>query len=218
MLKIEPRHDLLSALRARLALHALNLLVALVHGRFCFKGVEVRVPKGCFAPVFVSTGLLFETALRVVSGRRVGCEVGTGVGSLALALIKELGVEIVGSDVDLKCLREAAANAVRNGLYPLFHPVACLNAQALRDCGVDFAVVNPPYLPLPPAGIAGIAACGGARLEVLNAMLQDSVRVLRRRGVLLFSSSSLTSVSGARLLNKRWAVFDTVHIYFYAKT
>ncbi|MEM2410202.1 MAG: hypothetical protein QXF87_06770, partial [Thermofilaceae archaeon] len=66
MLRVEPKRDLVSVVRAKLALRVLNVLVGSVHGRFRFKGVEVVVPKGCFAPTFVSTSLLYDTALDAV--------------------------------------------------------------------------------------------------------------------------------------------------------
>ncbi|MEM4029650.1 MAG: methyltransferase [Thermofilaceae archaeon] len=217
MLRVEPKRDLVSVVRAKLALRVLNVLVRAVHGRFRFKGVEVVVPKGCFAPTFVSTSLLYDTALDAVKGCKLGCEIGTGVGSLALALVGSLGVEIVGTDVDLRCLREAGLNARRNSLDPLFHAVACVNAQALRGDSFDFVVINPPYLPLPPEGPAGTAACGGSQLELLNAMLQDGVRVARKGGLIVFTTSSLTTVSGAKLVGERWAVLDSVRSYLYVK-
>ncbi len=217
MVSASPARGLGSLLRARAALCALGLLARLAHGSFRFRGVRLRVARGCFAPAFVSTGLLYDVASRALGGRRLGCDVGTGPGSLALALARELGAEVVGTDVDVRCLRCAWENAVANGLDHLFHPVACREAQALRSGAFEFAVANPPYLPLDPAGPAGVAACGGRRLEVLNAVLRDSVRVLREGGVLLFTASSLASVSGARLVGERWALFDSVRAYLYVK-
>lgn len=199
-----------------MALRVLNFLIRRVGGRFNFKGVTVNVPRGCFPPVLVSTGLLHDAAVSVVNGS-TGCEIGTGVGSAALSLAKRLGVEVVGTEIGLMCLRVAAANAVRNELSCLFHPVACVGAQALRSCSLDFVVVNPPYLPLPPSGPAGAVACGGERLELLNALLDDAVRVLKKEGTLVFTASSLTLVSGAKLLGKRTAFFDSVEAYLYVK-
>lgn len=217
MLKVEPKRGFLSVIRAWIALHALNFLIKLVHGRLRFKGVELVVPKGCFAPTFVSTSLLFDTSIAVLKGLNIGCEIGTGVGSLALAVAKALRAEIVGTDVDLRCLKEAKVNASRNNLDSLFHALACVNAQALRSCSFDFVVSNPPYLPLPPRGPAGAAACGGSQLEVLNGILQDGIRVARKGGLILFTTSSLTSVNGAKLLGKRWALFDSVRSHLCVK-
>lgn len=199
-----------------MALSVLNFLIRRVVGRFNFKGVTVNVPKGCFPPVLVSTGLLYDAAVGVINGSK-GCEIGTGVGSAALSLAKRLGVEVVGTEISLRCLREAAANAAGNKLSSLFHPVACVGAQAFRSCSLDFVVVNPPYLPLPPSGPAGAAACGGERLELLNTLLDDAVRVLKKEGTLVFTTSSLTLVSGAELLRRRPALFDSVEAYLYVK-
>lgn len=217
MFVIEPSARFLDKLRAFLAVAFLSALSRMLKEYFTFKGLHVRVPRGCFAPIFVSTSLVYEFSSRLARGR-LGCEVGTGAGSLALAVAKELSCEVVGTDLDENCVRAAATNAVLNGLDHLFHPVVCPEARCLRSEVFDFVLVNPPYFPIPQLGPLGSAACAGSDLRAFKAMLSDALRVLRRRGVLLFTSSSLTGrVSGARVVASRWALFDWVRLHCLVK-
>ncbi|MEM0094091.1 MAG: 50S ribosomal protein L11 methyltransferase [Thermofilum sp.] len=217
MLRVEPSKSYLGRLRALLAVNVLRMLSRLVPETLTFEGVRLRIPRGCFAPVFVSTELIYEAAVKLARGS-VGCEVGTGPGSLALAVAKALSCEVVGTDVDELCVRAGALNAALNGLDALFHPVVCPEAKCLRSGAFDFALVNPPYFPLPRLQGVGLAACAGENLETLKEMLKDAVRVLRGGGLLIFTSSSLTGrVCGAKLLSRRWALLDSVLVHLYVK-
>lgn len=195
----------------------LRFLIYRVHGTFCFKNSRLHVPKGCFAPIFISTSLLLEAAVRVVRGR-LGCEVGVGCGAVALSLIQRLRVEMVGTDIDAKCVRASAANAARSSVYAYYHPVVCAESRCLRNYSVDFAVTNPPYLPLDAEESIDLTICGGERLEVFRKMLFDALRVVRRGGVLVFTASSLTGkVEGAEAIGRRKTLFDTIYAYVYEK-
>jgi len=198
-------------------LKLLRFLVGRVHGVFEAGGCRLRVPQGCLAPVFVSTGLAIEVSSRLARGR-VGCDVGTGCGAIALSLAKKLSAEVIGTDVDYRCLAASVVNARSCGVYELYHPVLCVGASCLRNSSVDFAVTNPPYLPLSPREPVDIALCGGEELEVYSSMVADSIRVLRPGGVLVFTASSLTGrVQGAVLAGRRITPFDAVLAYVLVK-
>ena len=202
-------------LKALVALAALKILSPIAWGRLCFKGLRITVPRGCFAPIFVSTSLLSDTASALVK-KGLAVEVGAGCGSLALSLVREKEVEVVGTDVDLHCLRASLANAKLNELSSRYHPVACGEASCLRDRAFDYALANPPYLPLDQR--LSLSACGGASLEVYRRILVDAARVLKRGGLLLFTASTLTGqVKGALLVGERWALLDRVRAYAWRK-
>lgn len=200
-----------------LVLWLLRLLVSRVNGSFCFAGLKLRVPKGCFAPVFMSTSLLLNIAAETVTSR-LGCDVGTSCRALALSLIRLMSVEMIGTDVDLKFLKTSAANAALNWVDAYYHPVVCAEASCLRSESVDFVVTNPPYLPLKPEKTVDLALCGGEQLEIFQKMLYDAVRVVRRSGILIFTFSSLSGkVEGAQLIGKRKTLLDTIYAYVYKK-
>ena len=200
---------------SRLVLRLLRLLVNRVNGSFCFAGLKLHVPKGCFAPVFMSTFLLLNVAAETVAGR-LGCDVGAGCGAIALSLIRLTGVEMIGTDIDLKCLKASAANAALNEVGAYYHPVVCAEASCLRSESVDFVVTNPPYLPLKPEKTVDLALCGGERLEIFQKILYDAVRVVRQGGILIFTFSSLSGkVEGAQMIGKKKTPLDTIYAYVY---
>ena len=214
-MEVSPEASTAARLRALAALAALKVFSRAAWGWLRFKSLRVLVPKGCFAPVFASTSLLSDTAAALVKEGLV-VEVGAGCGSLALSLARSRGVEVVGTDVDLRCLKASLANAKLNGLDALYHPVACAEASCLRSGAFDYALANPPYLPLDQR--LGLFACGGANLEVYRRILADAARALREGGLLLFTASTLTGrVKGALLLAERWAFFDRVRAYAWRK-
>lgn len=216
VLRLEPARGL-RRVAASALLRLLRLLVVRVHGVFRVGGCSLRVPRGCFAPVFVSTGLAAEVSARLARGR-VGCDVGAGCGAVALSLARRLSVEVVGTDVDYACLAASVENARSCGVYELYHPVLCVGASCLRSCSVDFAVTNPPYLPLPPRAPVDTALCGGEGLEVYSSMVADSLRVLKPGGVLVFTASSLTGgIRGAVPVGRRITPFDAVLAYVLVK-
>jgi len=202
---------------SKITVNIIRLLVSRIHGNFKFRGIKLKVPKGCFAPVFLSTSLLVNVAVKKVRGR-LGCDVGVGCGAVALSLIKERGVEMIGTDVDMKCIKASLYNAMINGIISYYHPVVCSEASCVRSCSVDFVVTNPPYLPIHPTGCADVSICGGKRLEIFCSMLSDALRVLRRGGVLVFTASNITGeIVGAKIVDKRKTPFDTIYAYIYKK-
>ena len=214
-MRVAPETSTAARLRALAALAALKILSRAAWGRLRFKGLRVVVPRGCFAPIFVSTALLSDAAAALAKGG-LAVEAGAGCGPLALSLARSRGVEVVGTDVDVRCLRASLANAKLNKLDALYHPVACAETSCLRSGAFDYALANPPYLPLDQR--LSLPACGGASLEVYRRMLADAARVLKQGGILLFTASTLTGrVEGAALLGERWALFDRVRAYAWRK-
>jgi release factor glutamine methyltransferase len=210
-----PETSTAARLKALFALAVLKLLSNVAWGELRFKGLRVIVPRGCFAPIFVSTSLLSDAASALVKNG-LAVEVGAGCGPLALSLAQNKKVEIVGTDVDLRCLKASLANAKLNGLEARYHPVACAEASCLRDRAFDYALANPPYFPFDQS--LSLSACGGAGLEVYKRILADAARVLRQGGLLLFTASTLTGrVEGALLMGERWALFDRVRAYAWRK-
>lgn len=214
-MEVVPESSAAAKLKALAALALLKLLSRAAWRGLSFKGLRVFVPRGCFAPIFVSTSLLADAAAALVK-EGLAVEVGVGCGSLALSLAKSRRVEVVGTDLDLRCLKASLANAKLNGLDALYNPVACAEARCLRSGAFEYAVANPPYFPLDQR--LSLSACAGANLEVYRRILRDAARVLKEGGLLLFTASTLTGrVKGALLLRERWALFDSVRAYAWRK-
>jgi release factor glutamine methyltransferase len=129
-----------------------------------------------------------DHALRIV-------DIGTGSGAILLALLHELPDAIgVGTDISLRALQAARANAAELDLASRAMFVACDYAAALSG-PFDLIVSNPPYIrssdiaelatevrdhdPLP-------ALDGGADgLDAYRALIPQAARLLRRGGALV---------------------------------
>ncbi len=203
-------------LQASLIAWLLRLYLKLARTLYTFAGLRLLVPRGCFPPNLFSTHALLIESLSRAQG--LVADAGTGPGSLGVAVASLRGVEVIATDVCLRCLRAARLNALANGVYDRFHPVACDWLAALRPGSVSVVIANPPYLPVPKHTYSDPVSCG-SKLEVYIKMLESCMRALKRGGVLLFTASSLTfrRVAGAKELRRVWTGLDHVIVLLYEK-
>ena len=219
-------HPISLRLRATFVKAVLRILLAITPRRVKTLGMDLAVPRHCFTPLLtITTKALAALAKALVRLRDGGLllDVGTGVGAIALASASPSWF-VVGTDIDLKCLKASRDNALRNGLYALYSPVACDSASAFRDEVFDLVTVNPPYLPLNPSSRYDVSICGGLSEEISTRMIETSYRSLRRRGVLLAASSSISvrltsklAAMGARRVLEYVTPLDTVMIWVLVK-
>jgi release factor glutamine methyltransferase len=124
--------------------------MALIRGRVDFRGMELHVRKGTFAPR-PSTEFLAAHAIRRLRKRRapLAIDVATGVGAVALAVAREVPASTVfGLDIATVPLSAARANARRLGLANVrFRRSDGLSALNGRQAGaVDVITLHPPYV------------------------------------------------------------------------
>jgi len=124
--------------------------MALLRGSVEFRGLDIAVRPGTFAPR-MSTEALAEEAIRRLRrrSRPVAVDVATGVGPVALAMANEVpGAEVHGVDISPTAVSVARANRRRLGLSASFHLSDGLDQlpRRLRGC-VDVITVHPPYVP-----------------------------------------------------------------------
>ena len=114
--------------------------VAYIVGRKGFRHLEVEVDPRVIVPR-PETELLVEVALGLPQGAHV-LDVGTGSGAVALALKHERpDLRVIASDVSLRALEVASANADRLGLE-----VEVVQADLVPPGEFDAIVSNPPYI------------------------------------------------------------------------
>jgi release factor glutamine methyltransferase len=123
--------------------------VAYILGRKPFRGIELAVDRRVFIPR-PETELLVEVALELRP--RTVLDVGTGSGAVALAVADELPrVSVRGTDVSVRALEVARANAERLGLEGR---VSFSNCELLADTENnsqkvvewDLVLANLPYV------------------------------------------------------------------------
>jgi release factor glutamine methyltransferase len=146
-------------------------------------------------------------------------DVGTGSGTIALALAKELPLaEIYATDISEEALEVAAANAARHDLSSRIHfsqgdLFGALSAAALSEGAFDFVVSNPPYvgeseeeqvqLDVRKFEPRNAVFAGLTGLEVIERLIPQAHDALRPSGWLVMETSG-TIAKGVRRLLADW--------------
>ena len=128
--------------------------------------------------------------LEAIRARRakVALELGVGSGIVTLELSKESSW-VVGCDLDRGALRKTQQRCSGRGNVEL---VCCDAATAFRQRVFSLIVFNPPYLPSNEP--SDLAIDGGREgTEVTLKWVQSARQALRRRGSMIFISSSLSN-------------------------
>src|SRR5437763_3393926 len=148
---LTPEH--LSALRAAVARRAAGEPLQDVTGRQEFYGLEFEVTPDVLIPR-PETELLVETALGLLKNvaSPLLCDVGTGSGCVAVALLREReDARALALDVSPAALRVAERNAERHGVGGRMLALApdclaALRAGESADLRFDLIASNPPYV------------------------------------------------------------------------
>jgi release factor glutamine methyltransferase len=172
-----------------------------ITGRQAFYGLDFEVTKDVLIPR-PETELLVEAALRLIDvepAEPFVCDVGTGSGCIAVALLHEnKRASAVGIDFSVAAIRVARRNARRHSVNGRISFVVadCLSAIKAGNPRFDLVVSNPPY-------IAG-SALEGLQREVRDHEPRvaltpgvDGLSMIRR---LLVESGAIVKVGGHLLL------------------
>jgi release factor glutamine methyltransferase len=175
-----------------------------ITGRQEFYGLDFEVMRDVLIPR-PETELLVETALKLTSGFESApfiCDVGTGSGCVAIALLHELRQfpqsHAVAIDISAAALDVAKRNAARHSLTERIEFVVsdCFTEMEPLQRGFDVIVSNPPYIRTD--AIQGLQQevrdfeprlaleAGPDGLAVVRRLLKDSSSFLKEDGYLLF--------------------------------
>jgi release factor glutamine methyltransferase len=122
-----------------------------ITGRQAFFGLDFELTKDVLIPR-TETELLVETALPLVDKASKApsiCDVGTGSGCIAVALLHEhKRATAVGIDLSIEAIQVARRNAVRHSVAPRisFLVADCLSSLSTAEPIFDLVVSNPPYV------------------------------------------------------------------------
>ncbi len=171
--------------------------LAYLTGRKEFWSLGFCVGPGVLIPR-PETELLVEKAVGYAAGRRMSIlDLGTGSGNIAVALARDLPLaRVTASDISVRALRIAAANAASNGCPGvLFIRSDLFSAFGRPGPRFDIIVSNPPYVGREewaalPAEVRDReprrALVGGARgTEFIERLVHEARRFLKPGGRLI---------------------------------
>jgi len=207
----------LEAFRTMLARRASGEPLQYITGRQEFWGLEFVVTPDVLIPR-PETELIVEAALEAATDRAMMiCDVGTGSGCIAVALLKEkICARAIGLDISAAALRVAAHNARRHNVADRFMLVAsdCFAALDEESARFDLVVANPPYvaerdLPRLQREVRDFEprlalTAGPDELRLIRRLLTDAPRFLRAGGHLIFEIGCGQTQAVRKLIDARW--------------
>lgn len=197
-----------------------------IAGRQEFYGLEFEVSREVLIPR-PETELLVETALELLKGTEAPsvCDVGTGSGCIAVALLHERDdADGLALDVSPAALAVAGRNAARHGVAERLHLIVSDCFDSLdpgRHEGVRFDLIasNPPYVS--EDALEGLQrevreheprvalTPGGDGLSVIRRLVADSPRFLKPGGHLLMEIGFDQHEQVAALVDPQvWTLLD----------
>jgi methylase of polypeptide subunit release factors len=164
-----------------------------------FADMELRAGPGAFIPQSVTEPMV-ELALSGLpaTGPSVACDVGTGVGGVALAVARARpATRVIGCDVSRAGLRWARRNARRHGVANVEFRRGSLLDPLGPDLADRVAVItgNVPYVPTHVFGPAfrdregAVLGSGEDGLELHRLLLRQSIMFLAPKGRLVLQMS-----------------------------
>lgn len=218
----------LNALRSAFVRELLRLLHTYPfhrYGRINYRGLTLFIPQSVFNPTFsFSTDLLLDYIENIEIKGKV-LELGCGSGAVSIYIALKFKAEVYCTDVNLFAIRATNINASLNRVGGKVKAVFPENLE--HDISFDYAVTNPPYLPLEPKDEMDLNWCGGPSLEIVEKMLEEADSRLKRRGEIIFTLSSLSGRKPIKLLmqkgyelvglKSRRTPFDLIYLYHFRK-
>lgn len=189
-----------------------------------FYGLDFEVAPDVLIPR-PETELLVEAALEFLgkaSKPTLVCDVGTGSGCIAVALLREEAqARAVGLDISTGALRVAARNAARHGVRERLRLIASDCFAALHPPKARFTMIvsNPPYVT--EDALAGLQrevrdheprialTPGGDGLSIIRRLVDDAPPFLERGGHLLMEIGFDQHEAVRQLIDPRvWQLLD----------
>jgi release factor glutamine methyltransferase len=189
-----------------------------------FYGLDFEVTPDVLIPR-PETELLVETVLELLDEREAAplvCDVGTGSGCIAIALLHEMErTRGVGTDISMNALRVAARNAARHQLHERLTLIAsdCLSALSSRLARFSMIVSNPPYVA--EYALEGLQrevreheprvalTPGSDGLRIIRRLIKDAPQFLKVGGHLLMEIGFDQHEAVRRLIDSQvWQLLD----------
>jgi release factor glutamine methyltransferase len=217
----------LKAFRLCIELRAKGKPVQYITGLQEFFGLDFEVTSDVLIPR-PETELLVETALKLTTSSDVApfiCDVGTGSGCLAIALLHELPeARAVAIDISPAALAVAKRNAARHSViervdFIVADCFAGLFQGDPRRSSFDLIVSNPPYVA--ESALVGLQrevrdfeprealAAGADGLSIIRRLLPEAGGFLKKGGHFLFEIGFDQGAAVEQLIDQRhWELLD----------
>ncbi len=199
---------------------------------FRYRDLILYIPEGVFNPVYtLSTDLIIDTLSSKFRPKGIFLEVGCGSGVITIYVAKHLisnVKEVYACDISSKALLTTKFNAEVNEVINRIKVSNCYELLPKLRGQVDFAVANPPYLPINPKDDLDINWCGGASLGIFKEVINELINSLRPGGEGLITASSLTNLNyvikllrsrelSTEVVNDVRTPFDTIYLIHIVK-
>ncbi len=193
-----------------------------ITGRQAFFGLDFEVTKDVLIPR-PETELLVEAALKLIGDTQPEiCDVGTGSGCIAIALLHELPqASAVAVDVSEAALEVARRNAAHHSVDDRVSFVAsdCFSALTGDRLQFDLIVSNPPYIAAPAIPTLQTEvrdheprlalAAGPEGLLMIQRLLAESGALLKQGGYLLIEIGFDQAAAVESLVDpSKWKLLD----------
>ncbi|NPB00422.1 MAG: methyltransferase [Crenarchaeota archaeon] len=175
------------------------------------RGIKFIILRGCFRPdISYSTYLTILGLIRLLHDRRgllKICETCAGSGMIGIFLSKVFKkCYIVLTDISKIALENAKLNVKTLKVDDRVDIVCTASASAIRDSSFDIAVSNPPYLPCD----SYVEICAGSSMNVLREIIIDLFRIVKKGGLVLYTTSSIAPIVIDTVLESVRTPIDTV--------
>ena len=143
-------------------------------------------------------------------------EIGVGSGFITSVIAKSSRY-VVGTELSKTAIRKAKLYIKEKGAYTRVDLVLCNGASAFRPHTFDAVVFNPPYLPKDRFVDRTIDG-GKDGIEISKAWVEDAVKLLKKDGVLIFVTSTLSKyhrlVKKLTSLGFELTIARRLHLFF----
>ncbi len=145
--------------------------------RYSIAGLRLSIPPGVFHPgIYFSTPIFLRFLQQIDFQEKSVLDVGTGSGLLALFAAKK-GAQVTALDLNPQAATTARRNAAANDLA-LEVLESDLFAALPAGRRFDLVLVNPPYYPRSPRGLAELAFFAGENLDYFERFFRQIERVV----------------------------------------
>jgi len=178
-----------------------------------FDDVRLEVWSGVYPPRR-STRMLIK-CVNDLSGQLV-LDLGCGSGIVGIVAALRNAVRVVSLDVSLRACRNTLRNFELNGLAGKAEVIVGDGTSCLRDSSFDVVFLNPPMTPS-PSPLPRYTWGGADGREFLKRFLIDVPRILKSRGRLLVTASSLVGVGWVVSMLERHGLIVALRDYGLVK-